>query len=61
MYRSPFLKSNSARRISQKETIQCCASSPYTLFHRIPSTNAESEHQGGGGVSPPGVFDIILY
>ena len=26
-------------------------------FRIIPSTNAESESKGGGGVSPPGVFD----
>ena len=29
-------------------------------FHTIPSTNAESENKGGGGVSPPGVFDKNL-
>ena len=27
------------------------------FFHIIPSINAESENKGGGGVSPPGVFD----
>ncbi len=29
----------------------------YILFHRTLSINAESGTQGGGGVSPPGVFD----
>ena len=29
----------------------------YIFFHTAPSTNAESGTQGGGGVSPPGVFD----